>query len=92
MFGLQIIGTPGHTAGHISILDASAGLLVAGDALRERDGNLIGPDPDFTVDLALANQSLRDLAGRSFDTAVVGHGNPIVGMADEMLADLVANL
>lgn len=32
VFGLQIIGTPGHTAGHISILDPSTGTLVAGAA------------------------------------------------------------
>ena len=43
VFGLSIIETPGHTAGHIAVLDDVAGLLVAGDALNTVDGAVTGP-------------------------------------------------
>jgi glyoxylase-like metal-dependent hydrolase (beta-lactamase superfamily II) len=92
VFGLQIVGTPGHTAGHISVLDTSAGLLVAGDALNEMAGAITGPNPDFTDDLALADNSARRLGQFEFDTALFGHGEPVVGMADKMVADLIASL
>src|SRR5688572_20437268 len=50
VFGLQIVGTPGHTAGHIAVFDPSTGVLVAGDALRTTNG-LTGPDPQYTADM-----------------------------------------
>ena len=33
VFGLRIVATPGHTPGHIVVLDEVGGILVAGDAL-----------------------------------------------------------
>lgn len=89
VFGLQIVATPGHTAGHISVLDRGAGLLVAGDALVGSDGGVGGPDPEFTADMATARASVRKLAGLEFDTALFGHGEPVTGNADEQVAELV---
>lgn len=85
--GLQILSTPGHTPGHVSVLDVEAGLLVAGDALNESDGLVLGPNPDFTSDLSTANASVKRLAERSFETIVFGHGNPITqGGSDAVVA------
>lgn len=75
--GLQILSTPGHTPGHISVLDVEAGLLVAGDALNESGGLVLGPNPDFSSDLSTANASVKRLAEQTFETIVFGHGNPI---------------
>ena len=36
VFGLRIIATPGHTAGHIAVLDPDGGFLVAGTPHRRR--------------------------------------------------------
>ncbi len=38
VFGLRIVATPGHTRGHVSVLDEAGGIMVAGDALRTSDG------------------------------------------------------
>jgi glyoxylase-like metal-dependent hydrolase (beta-lactamase superfamily II) len=102
VFGLEIIETPGHTPGHISVLDPVAGLLVAGDALNGagRPGigsptaaaTVAGPNPAATRDLALANESVKKLAGFTFDTIVFGHGKPVEGDADEQVAALAAEL
>ncbi len=91
VFGLQVIETPGHTPGSISVLDPGIGLLVAGDALNgNQDGSeVLGPNPDFTADLTVANQSVAKLAGLDFDIAAFGHGNPVEGGADALVAELV---
>jgi len=87
VFGMQVIATPGHTPGHIAVLDPTAGFLVAGDALNESGGMVLGPNPSFSSDIALANASVQRLADRSYETVVFGHGNPIEsGASDAVLA------
>ena len=92
IFGLQVIGTPGHTAGHISVLDPTAGLLVAGDALNESDGMLLGPNPNFSSDIDQANASVKRLAERTYETVVFGHGDPIESAASDAVVALAQTL
>ena len=49
MFGLQLIGTPGHTPGHLAVFDPGTSLLVAGDALNN-NGGLSGANPQSAHD------------------------------------------
>jgi glyoxylase-like metal-dependent hydrolase (beta-lactamase superfamily II) len=91
IFGLQIIGTPGHTAGHVSVFDPSTGALVAGDALRTTSG-LLGPDPAHTADTAQAATSVRKLAALKVQTILPGHGAPLTDGATEALQKLAASL
>lgn len=88
VFGLQVIGTPGHTPGHISLLDPDGQFLVAGDALNTDDNGLVlGPNPRFTDDMDVANASVKRLAERSYETIVVGHGPPLLeGASDAVIA------
>ena len=92
VFGLEIIGTPGHTPGHIAVLDAGTGFLVAGDSLNEANGMIVGPNPNFSSDHPGALDSVRKLATREFDTAVFGHGEPYVGEASEAVVALAQSL
>ncbi len=91
VFGLQIVGTPGHTAGHISIYDPLGQVLVAGDAISNAE-SLTGPNPQFTADMATAIESARRLAGLALETIYFGHGDPIEHGAGPRLAELVASL
>ena len=51
--GLLIIHTPGHTPGHISLLDTELELLIGGDALRNDEDGL-APMPDmYNLDIVL---------------------------------------
>lgn len=91
--GLQIIETPGHTPGHICVLDAASGLLLAGDALNGTDGSAVtGPNPQFTPDMATANASVGKLATFDYEVALFGHGEPLIGGASVAVADLAASL
>jgi glyoxylase-like metal-dependent hydrolase (beta-lactamase superfamily II) len=92
VFGLQVIATPGHTPGSISVLDAGAGVLVAGDAMNGIDGGVGGANPQFSSDMELADESVRKLAGFDFDTVLFGHGEPVVRGGSALVADLAASL
>lgn len=93
VFGLQIITTPGHTPGHIAVLDRAGGVLVAGDALVGAGGGTVGePDPRYTEDMDVAHMSIRKLTGYTFDTVLVGHGEPIEAGADAAVTELAERL
>jgi glyoxylase-like metal-dependent hydrolase (beta-lactamase superfamily II) len=92
VFDLGIIETPGHTPGHISVHDSAAGVLVVGDALNGADGGVVGPDPGFSENMAVANDSLRKLAGLSYEVALFGHGEPVLAGASTAVAALAADL
>ena len=91
VFDLEIVTAPGHTPGSICVLDAVAGVLVAGDALRSAGGRPTGPNPQFTEDMDLAMASVRKLAGLRFDTLLVGHGDPVEGAASAAVAEFGAH-
>jgi glyoxylase-like metal-dependent hydrolase (beta-lactamase superfamily II) len=90
VFGLRVVATPGHTAGHIAVLDEIGGILVAGDALNTSGGTVTGPNPGFTADMATAQTSVATLGGLRFETLLVGHGDPIPSGASAMVAALAA--
>lgn len=92
VFGLEVIATPGHTNGHISVIDHDAGLLVAGDAINTQDGGVQGPNPRFSADHDRANDSARRLAELSFNTLLAGHGDPVEDMADTAVMAMAAAL
>jgi len=92
VFGLEVIDTPGHTEGHISVIDHDAGILVAGDAINGVDGGVTGPNPEFSTDHDLATESAKALGALTFNTLLFGHGDPIESDADTAVAALAATL
>ena len=92
VFDMDIIETPGHTPGSISVHDRSLGLLIAGDALNGQGGGLVGANPSFTADMDEANDSIRKLAELEFDTVVFGHGDPVINGGSGAVKDLAASL
>lgn len=92
VFDLTVIDTPGHTPGHISVLDPAAGILVAGDALNGADGGVAGANPDFSEDMGAANASVSKLAGFDYEVALFGHGEPVLEAASDRVGDLADSL
>jgi glyoxylase-like metal-dependent hydrolase (beta-lactamase superfamily II) len=89
--GLEVIFTPGHTRGSISLLDASRSLLIAGDAANNESG-LRPMDDRYNVDPKQHRESIKKLAKFSFDHAIFGHGAPIKDRARTKFAELVKQL
>ena len=77
--GLRVIATPGHTAGHISLLwPHQGGVLFVGDA----GGNMFGLGyAPIYEDLDMGQRSLGRLARLDFEVACFGHGRPLIGGA-----------
>lgn len=92
VFDLQVIETPGHTPGHISVLDGAGGVLLAGDALNGANGGVVGANPDFTRDMKLANASVEKLATFDYEVIFFGHGEPVLENGSTAVADLAAGL
>jgi glyoxylase-like metal-dependent hydrolase (beta-lactamase superfamily II) len=91
VFGLRVVTTPGHTAGHIAVLDPDSGLLIAGDALNNTAG-LGGSPPQVTADAAQAEESVKKLADLDVQRILFGHGDPLEQNAAQALRDLAASL
>ncbi len=88
VFDLQMIDTPGHTAGHICVLDPAAGILVTGDALVGGGQGVEPPDPSFSEDMTTALESVAKLAGFDYEVALFGHGEPLLDGASAAVAAL----
>ena len=91
VFGLQIIATPGHTAGHISVYDPAGSAFITGDALVN-DGKLSGPNSQYSSDMAAAIKSAIKIGGLKFETAYFMHGTTIEKGASAAIAQLAATL
>ena len=91
VFGLTVIGTPGHTAGHISLLDPLASVLIAGDALNGNSGAVAGPNPQFSENHEEALATVGKMARFEYETLYFGHGEPVLEGASALVADLAAS-
>lgn len=73
----QIIPTPGHADGHVSLFDAQSATLIAGDHLLERISPAVGQFPDHAANpLAAYVASLKRIAALNVQHVLPGHGAP----------------
>jgi glyoxylase-like metal-dependent hydrolase (beta-lactamase superfamily II) len=91
VFGLRIVATPGHTPGHIAVLDPVGSTLVTGDAVMNIDGTLTGPFPQFTADMAQAMVSVQKMGALGFERALIAHGAIIERGAGAAFSRLAAS-
>ena len=86
--GWQVLHTPGHTPGSISLWHAERGVLIAGDALELRRGRLAPPSRLFTADMAQAKASIGRLAELDIKTLCLSHFPPVSDGATTLLRAL----
>ncbi len=92
VFGLEMIATPGHTPGHMAVIDQKSGLLVAGDAIFTEGTSVVEGPARFFDDVPQSRDSIRVLADLTVNTLLVGHGDPIEQNAGDAITELVAQL
>jgi len=85
----QIVHTPGHTPGHICLYLPTRSLLIAGDLMRYEQGQIGGPIPEFTANLEEAKESLRRVAGLTFEAMYGYHGSFLTERADRLARALL---
>lgn len=72
--GCEIIATPGHTPGHISIRALDNSFFITGDAAVVENGGLAIANPDFCLDIDAAKRSLAEVSRFSSHTYLCFHG------------------
>jgi glyoxylase-like metal-dependent hydrolase (beta-lactamase superfamily II) len=105
MPGWDVIHTPGHTPGHVSLFRPRDGTLIVGDAFCTtkpesffeaavvQHPELHGPPGYFTWNPQIAQQSIRKLAGLNPRVVAPGHGKPLAGaQIPHALGELAANV
>ena len=79
--GLQVVETPGHTPGHISLYSPSTTILFCGDSIVSDETGLLGSRPGVTWDEPKARASERRQAGLGAKIVCPGHG-PVIREAE----------
>ena len=76
---LQVIHTPGHTPGHISLYDPESQTLIAADAVVIEEGHLNIANPNFTLNLPQAAASVKLLSQFPLKRLICFHGGEMTG-------------
>ena len=71
---LTVLATPGHTPGHVSLLDEAASLLLVGDLVGVMGGTLSRAPGVFTADAAEAEESLHRIGALKLSRVLFSHG------------------
>ncbi|MGW9403754.1 MBL fold metallo-hydrolase [Arthrobacter sp. NPDC055585] len=74
---LQILATPGHTPGHVSIFHEGTGTLFIGDAAATVHAEVVRSPAAFTSDASRAEDSLERIAALAPDRILFAHGAEI---------------
>jgi glyoxylase-like metal-dependent hydrolase (beta-lactamase superfamily II) len=72
--GVEVVATPGHMPGHISIYVKDSKTLITGDALVVEDDKLVIANPQYTLDVLAAKHSIKKLLNYEIDTIICYHG------------------
>ncbi|QNA46724.1 MBL fold metallo-hydrolase [Lacibacter sediminis] len=87
--GIEVIHTPGHMPGHISIYIRQSKTLIAADAVVIENGILEIANPQFTLDLDDALRSVEKLKQLEIDQLICYHGGlmqkDIPGQLEQLL-------
>ena len=76
--GLQVLHTPGHTPGSVCLYLSSQGVLFTGDTLLGDGHSFRRPVPFPGTSFREYRDSVERLAQLPFESALVGHGKPVL--------------
>jgi len=90
--GINILHTPGHTAGHISLHLPQKKTLIAGDAIVSAGEHLVVSPTYLSSDPDAASESVKRLVAMNLDLEriLVGHGDDVYAGAKNNLGRIFA--
>lgn len=71
---IEIVATPGHTPGHISLYLKNKKTLITGDAAALENSQLVIANPQFTLDIENAKKSISKILEYDAETYICYHG------------------
>ncbi|MBU5593050.1 MBL fold metallo-hydrolase [Clostridium sp. MSJ-4] len=89
--GVEIIATPGHMPGHISIYIKNSKTLISGDALVIENEELVIANPQYTLDIVEAKNSIRKLLNYEIDKIICYHGGIYTKNIKESLEKIISD-
>ena len=78
-----VIETPGHTPGHISLYSDKHRILIAGDAVVLEDGKPAIANPQYTLDMEKAEESMKKIFRYNAHRIICYHGGSVLKQAIE---------
>ena len=90
--GLTVIHTPGHTPGHICLLDKETSSLFIGDLVHMEDNELKEIPHEYSQDPKGNRESIKKLKNTEFKHLLLSHGKPIINNGKEKLLELIQKL
>ncbi|MDR3075932.1 MAG: MBL fold metallo-hydrolase [Synergistaceae bacterium] len=83
--GTEIISTPGHMPGHISLYVRPLKTLITGDALIALRGKLRTPNPQYATDAEEAKKTAAALLAMDVEKFVCYHGGAVTRNGDALV-------
>ncbi len=87
--GIEVIYTPGHTPGHISLYVKKSKILIAGDTLFIEDGKLVPPPEHINFNNKLVLSSLKKLTQYDIRKIICYHGGVYSRNVNNSLRELI---
>lgn len=76
--GCQVISTPGHMPGHISLYLRETNSIITGDAAVIENNKLVIANPQFALEIEVAKKSLEKLISMNADDYYCYHGGKLI--------------
>ncbi|MEC9278844.1 MAG: MBL fold metallo-hydrolase [Chloroflexota bacterium] len=89
---IEVIHTPGHTAGSVCFHIPEKRLLVGGDVMKHRGGQLHPPSRFFSQDLSQAVHSLKRLRHKDCEAICLSHFPAVIENGNSLLDELLDRL
>jgi glyoxylase-like metal-dependent hydrolase (beta-lactamase superfamily II) len=83
--GVQVLHTPGHTPGHVSLLHIDSGVLITGDSIFNMNARMRWPIAAFCTNAVQNEQTAARLADADYTTAAFTHGPHIAHTGREAI-------
>ncbi|MEE6210437.1 MBL fold metallo-hydrolase [Salarchaeum sp. III] len=83
---VEVVETPGHTPGHVSLHVPDADLLLAADALIGGEDGIEGPNERVTPDMETAYESVEHLAEYEYGRVLCYHGGLVEATEEDVAA------
>jgi glyoxylase-like metal-dependent hydrolase (beta-lactamase superfamily II) len=89
--GILIISTPGHLLGHISLYFEKEKTLITGDAMTMENGKVAMPNPQYTLNMAQARESVQKFLKYDIEKIICYHGGVFEGDGHRAIEEALAN-